>query len=197
MSLDLARFSQDDQERINKALAFATHAHRHQKRIGGNMPYIVHPVAVAQLLVDEFNADAATVMAGLLHDVVEDTDASLDDIEREFGSEVKFLVDGATDYGKNDGNQHIADKIERAKYSKVKALKYAEKDERVLLVKIADRMNNMTTAGVHTPRGQVGYSRDTLAFHVVQARKLGFEKQAVELERMCNAFIDRWKDKSW
>jgi GTP diphosphokinase / guanosine-3',5'-bis(diphosphate) 3'-diphosphatase len=196
MLKNLDRFSAQERALMDKALAFATHQHRNQKRAGGDTAYIVHPVAVAQALADEFGADAETVVAGLLHDTVEDTGASLDEIEKEFGPAIRFLVDGVTDYGQNDGNPHIANKLERAQDSKLKALRYAKQDPRVLLVKIADRTNNLKDIlelSPFSPRGQIGYAYDTLGFHVLQAQKLGLEKQARQLEMICDAIISKWE----
>jgi GTP diphosphokinase / guanosine-3',5'-bis(diphosphate) 3'-diphosphatase len=187
----LDRFSPEERMHMQKALEFATKAHASQKRRGGGL-YIAHPIATAQLLIDEFNADADTVITGLLHDTVEDTEARLEDIEQNFGPVVRFLVDGVTDYGQHDGNEHIPDKLVRADKSAEKALQYAAQDKRLLLVKIADRWDNMKTVEVHTPRGQVGYSRATLQFHVAHCRKLGFPKQAAEIERLCMTTIARW-----
>jgi GTP diphosphokinase / guanosine-3',5'-bis(diphosphate) 3'-diphosphatase len=187
----LDRFSPEERTRIQHAVEFATKFHAPQTRKGGG-PYVSHPIAAAQLLIDEFNADADTVIAGLLHDTVEDTEASLEDIEREFGAAVRFLVDGVTDYGQSDGNSHIPDKFLRAEKSAAKALQYAEKDPRLLLIKFADRWDNMKSVHVHTPRGQVGYSRATLEFHVKQARKLGFHEQADAIQQLCEATIARW-----
>ena len=186
------KFSDDDLKRIKHAIAFATKAHEHQKRRGGE-PYIVHPIAVAQSLIDEFHADVDTVITGLLHDTVEDTEVTLEDIEKEFGPTIRFLVDGVTDWGIKDGRNHIADKLERAKWTKKKVMEYAEKDPRLLLVKVADRKHNMHTVDRYTPSGQYGYSQDTLGFHVPIARRLGFTKEADELETMCLAFINKWK----
>jgi GTP pyrophosphokinase len=185
------RFSPEEQGRIRKALGFAAEAHKTQLRKGG-APYITHPAAVAGLLMHEFNADADTVLAGLLHDTVEDTDVTLEDVEREFGPQVRFLVDGATDHGEGDGNPQVRDKLERAKHSKEKALRYAAQDERVLLVKIADRWDNLKTVHVHTPRGQIGYSTSSKEFHIKEARRLGFARQAEAMDALCDATIAKW-----
>lgn len=186
------RFSPEEQALIRKALEFAGHAHATQKRRGDGRPYVVHPAAVAQLLMDEFEADAETVMAGLLHDTVEDTAVTLEEVEREFGNAIRFLVDGVTDYGEGDGNQKVPDKLVRAQHSKEKAQRYAEKDERLLIVKIADRWDNMRTVHIHTPKGQVGYSKATIDFQVKEARRLGFQTQADALEQLCRATIAKW-----
>jgi (p)ppGpp synthase/HD superfamily hydrolase len=190
----LDRFSDEDRARIAKALAFSITAHAGQTRKDGKTPYVVHPVAVAQALIDKMGADAETVMTGLLHDVVEDTGVSLDTVEEAFGPAVRHLVDGVTDFGEGDGNPRVPDKLARWEKTKEKALRYAEKDSRLLLVKVADRWHNMQTVHVHTPRGQVGYARATKVFHIVQARRIGQDAMADELERMCDATIARWPE---
>lgn len=186
------RFSPEEKTSIRKALEFAAEAHKTQTRKGGE-PYIVHPASVAQRLMDEIGADAETVMTGLLHDTVEDTEVTLDDIEREFGPKLRFMVDAVTDWGLKDGRAHISDKLERARRTKEKVREYAAKDRRVLFVKIADRADNMKTVGRYTPQGQVGYSKDTLGFHVPIARELGLDAIADEMETACNGFIAKWE----
>jgi guanosine-3',5'-bis(diphosphate) 3'-pyrophosphohydrolase len=187
----LERFSSEDRNRIARAVEYAKTRHQHQTRLGGG-PYIVHPIGVAQRLIDKFSADADTVIAGLLHDTVEDTGASLDEIETLFGPVVRFLVDGVTDVGEGDGGEKISDKIHRARATEKKASGYGIKDPRVFIIKIADRTDNMYTVSVHSPRGQVGYSRATLNFHVRICRELGYESQADELQRLCEDTIARW-----
>lgn len=187
----LERYSAKEQELILTALAFATKQHATQTRRDGKTPYIVHPIAVAQSLIDVYHADADTVIAGLLHDTVEDTEATLDQIDEMFGSHIRFLVDGVTDVGKGDGKPFVKNTFERAKLSKEKTLAYAAKDKRILLVKIADRFDNVLTIHNFTPHGQVGYATDTLMNHVKWARKLGFTKQADEAEQKCKEALAR------
>ena len=188
---NLDRFSLVDQERIAKALLMATQWHAPQRRVSGE-PYIIHPVAVAQSLIGEFNADADTVISGLLHDTVEDTTATLDDIKREFGETIRFMVDGVTEVGKGDGHPHVGDYEERARLTEQKVHEYAKKDPRIYLVKIADRWNNMITCHALRPKNQVRLARLTLGFHVPITRELGFVKQADELELLCKNILEKF-----
>jgi GTP pyrophosphokinase len=186
----LDRFSPEERAWIQQALEYATLHHAPQRRIMGE-PFIIHPVAVAQSLIDDFNADADTVVAGLLHDTVEDTDATLDDIERLFGKVVRHLVDGATEVGKGDGAPSIPDKVERAHKSRLKAYRYAETDPRLYLVKIADRWHNLKTGAAHRPKNQERIARETLDFHVPECRRLGFGAHADAIEGLAHRIIER------
>jgi GTP diphosphokinase / guanosine-3',5'-bis(diphosphate) 3'-diphosphatase len=191
MSLNhLEKFSAQEQELIAKALEFATRHHSSQKRVSGK-PYIVHPIAVAQSLIDDFHADAETIAAGLLHDTVEDTAATLPDIEQEFGHRVKFLVDGTTDVGVGDGHEPIADWEVRWNATMEKAHAYAAKDKGVYIIKIADRWHNLTTCSVLRSKNQVRLVRTTKEFHLPACRELGFASQAREIEKVCEEIIKR------
>jgi len=185
---NLERFPVDERSLIARALEFAKIHHAPQRRISGE-PYIVHPVAVAQLLIDEFHADAETVAAGLLHDTVEDTSATLEDIKREFGPVVAHIVDGVTIPGKGDGKPVIELRVERDAATHQKVLEYGVKDERVYLVKIADRWHNMTTCSVMRPASQLRLAKETVAFHVPLCIKLGFADIASRVERLCLSVI--------
>jgi GTP diphosphokinase / guanosine-3',5'-bis(diphosphate) 3'-diphosphatase len=194
----MERFDPLDRQRIEKALLFSKKYHEKQRRVSGE-PYIIHPVAVAQSLIDTFGADADTVITGLLHDTVEDTDATLDDVEREFGPVIRFLVDGTTDVGKGDGQAEIEDRTSRdaATHKKVEA--YAAKDPRIFIVKIADRWHNMLSCRALRPKNQKRLALETLSFHVPAARKLGFASQADQLQKTCEdviAYVDRWERKA-
>ncbi len=186
---NLDRFSVEEQLLIAKALEFATTHHAPQRRVSGE-PYIIHPVAVAQILIDKFNADVMTVAAALLHDTVEDTSATLDDIELLFGVDIRFIVDGTTDVGKGDGREHIEDKHERADRTHHKVHEYAIKDSRIYLVKIADRWHNMTTCSALRFANQERLAMETMDFHVPAARKLGFDSHADELELLARKVCD-------
>ena len=126
-------------ETLTKAYEFALKAHRTQKRDEG-VPYIIHPVAVADILSD-LKLDSATIATGLLHDTIEDTHATYDTIKEEFGQEVADLVDGVTkisQFQKKAGENSKAENFR-------KLILATSKDIRVLLVKIADRLHNMRT----------------------------------------------------
>jgi GTP diphosphokinase / guanosine-3',5'-bis(diphosphate) 3'-diphosphatase len=186
----LERFSASDKARITHALEFATRKHAPQRRVSGE-PFITHPIAVAQLLVDEFNADTDTVMAGLLHDTVEDTGTGLEEIEQEFGAVIKFLVDALTDVGKGDGHAAVPERSERDMLTHAKVDAYAAKDPRVYLVKIADRWHNMLRCEALRPKNQKRLANETLRYHVPIARRIGFEGQAVQLQHASEAVLAR------
>ena len=126
-------------ETLTKAYNFALNAHKNQKRDSGD-PYLMHPVAVADILT-ELKLDSATIATGLLHDTIEDTIATYETVEKEFGKEVADLVDGVTKISELEGKI-----IENSKAENIRKLILAtSKDIRVLLVKLADRLHNMRT----------------------------------------------------
>ena len=177
----LDRFSPADRERILAALAFAKEHHGTQTRIEGG-PYYTHLVAVAQLLIDEFTADADTVIAGLLHDTVEDTPVTLTDIETDFGASVRFLVDALTEVGKGEGENQISDKTERVRLTWEKVDRYAIKDPRVYLIKIADRWHNLLTSASLRRGTQLRWIKEVRDRCVPLARRLGRTVVAQELQ---------------
>ena len=129
----------DDSKQIRKAFKIALQAHEGMRRKSGE-PYIFHPLAVAQIAVEEIGLGTTSIVAALLHDVVEDTDYSLEDIKREFGSKVARIIDGLTkisgvfDYGTSGQAENFR-----------KMLLTLSQDLRVILVKLADRLHNMRT----------------------------------------------------
>ena len=126
-------------EALSKAYDFALKAHKNQKRDSGD-PYLTHPVAVADILSD-LKLDSATIATGLLHDTIEDTEITYQNVESEFGKEVADLVDGVTKISELEGKI-----IENSKAENIRKLILAtSKDIRVLLVKLADRLHNMRT----------------------------------------------------
>ena len=126
-------------ETLSKAYNFALKAHKNQKRDSGD-PYLIHPVAVADILSD-LKLDSATITTGLLHDTIEDTKTTYQNVESEFGKEVADLVDGVTKISELEGKI-----IENSKAENIRKLILAtSKDIRVLLVKLADRLHNMRT----------------------------------------------------
>jgi GTP diphosphokinase / guanosine-3',5'-bis(diphosphate) 3'-diphosphatase len=176
--LDKVRTSHPDADldAVKKAYVFAARAHEGQTRLSGD-PYVVHPLGVASIIAD-MRLDVASVCAGLLHDCVEDTSVSVDQLRGVFGSEVAFLVDGVTKIGKIPWNS----REERQAETFRKMLMAMAKDIRVILVKLADRTDNMRTLS-HMPRDkQERIARETLEIYAPLANRLGIQWIKLELE---------------
>ncbi len=174
----------DDISMIEKAYEVANEAHRDQKRKSGE-PYIVHPLCVALILAD-LHMDKETIMAGLLHDIVEDTPFTLDDIERIFGSEVALIVDGVTKLTKLSWSM---DKVEIQAENLRKMFLAISKDIRVVIVKLADRLHNMRTLQYMTPEKQQEKARETLDIYSPIADRLGISKIKVELDDLVLKYL--------
>ena len=147
----------DDISMIEKAYNIAREAHRDQKRKSGE-PYIIHPLCVAIILAD-LELDKETIVAGILHDVVEDTVMTLDQVEKEFGSEVALLVDGVTKLTQISWSM---DKVEIQAENLRKMFLAMAKDIRVILIKLADRLHNMRTLQYMKPEKQKEKARETM-----------------------------------
>ncbi len=168
--------SPEQVELVVRAYGFGASAHEGQKRKSGE-PYITHPVAVAQDLAD-MHLDAEAIVAAILHDVVEDTEASLEDIEEEFGSDVAMIVDGVS---KLDQIQFRSRAEAQAESFRKMMLAMIE-DIRVILVKLADRKHNMQTLGAMPPDKRKRIARETLDIYAPIANRLGINRMKVELE---------------
>ncbi|MBQ5951477.1 MAG: bifunctional (p)ppGpp synthetase/guanosine-3',5'-bis(diphosphate) 3'-pyrophosphohydrolase [Lachnospiraceae bacterium] len=167
----------DDVSQIEKAFRLAEEAHADQKRRSGE-PYIAHPLMVAQILA-ELEMDKETIVAGLLHDVVEDTRISLDDVRREFGDEVAALVDGVTKLTQISWEK---DKVEVQAENLRKMFLAMARDIRVIIIKLADRLHNMRTAEYWSPEKQIEKARETMDIYSPIAHRLGISKIKVELD---------------
>jgi len=165
-----------DLELVNRAYRFSEMSHKGQQRASGE-PYLSHPLEVAGLLVD-FKMDVTTVTAGLLHDVLEDTRATKDDLAREFGPEIAELVDGVTKIGK----LAFSSREERQAENFRKMVVAMAHDLRVLMIKLADRLHNMRTLDYLAPEKAKKIAQETLDIYAPLAHRLGMAKVKAELE---------------
>ncbi|MDR0948161.1 MAG: bifunctional (p)ppGpp synthetase/guanosine-3',5'-bis(diphosphate) 3'-pyrophosphohydrolase [Lachnospiraceae bacterium] len=184
----------DDTTMISKAYEIAKAAHATQIRKSGE-PYIIHPLNVAAILAD-LELDKETIIAGLLHDVVEDTYMTEEDLVREFGSDVALLVDGVTKLEKIpltrlDGTLDKSDeKLEMQAENLRKMFLAMAKDIRVIMIKLADRLHNMRTLKYQKPESQIRIARETLEIYCPLASRLGISKVKVELDDLSLKYLE-------
>ena len=176
-----ARVSPDDLARIKDAYELAELAHREQKRNTGE-PYIIHPIAVATIAAEELELDTNTVIAAFLHDVVEDTEYTIDDIRARFGDDVAFLVDAVTKRKKR--NYEHTKQVDNYK----QILESVHYDIRALLVKLSDRLHNMRTLDSMRPDKQMKIAGETDFFYAPLAGRLGLYHVKTELENLSFRF---------
>ena len=168
---------------INKAFNFARQAHKGVKRLSGE-PYILHPIAVAQIACEEMGLGSTSISAALLHDVVEDTDYTVEDIENIFGPKIAQIVDGLTKISGGIFGEHASAQAENFK----KLLLTMSDDIRVILIKICDRLHNMRTLASQPANKQYKIAGETLYIYAPLANRLGLYKIKTELENLSFKF---------
>ena len=169
---------------IQKAYEVAREAHKDQKRKSGE-PYIIHPLCVSIILSD-LELDKETIVAGLLHDAVEDTWMTTEEVTKEFGEEVSLLVDGVTKLGQLN---YSADKVELQAENLRKMFLAMAKDIRVIMIKLADRLHNMRTLQYMRPEKQQEKARETMDIYAPIAQRLGISKIKVELDDLSLKYL--------
>ena len=162
---------------ITKAFNFARQAHKGVRRLSGE-PYIMHPIAVAQIACEEMGLGSTSICAALLHDVVEDTDYTVEDLQNIFGPKIALIVDGLTKISGGIFGDHASAQAENFK----KLLLTMSDDIRVILIKICDRLHNMRTLASQAPNKQYKIAGETLYIYAPLANRLGLNKIKTELE---------------
>ncbi|MCL2364368.1 MAG: bifunctional (p)ppGpp synthetase/guanosine-3',5'-bis(diphosphate) 3'-pyrophosphohydrolase [Defluviitaleaceae bacterium] len=178
---------------IERAFLFAREAHATQYRASGE-PYIMHPLTVANILAADMRSDLESIAAGILHDVVEDTPYTREDIILRFGDEIALIVEGVTKLEKVEYTEYTSRataKVNEQAENYKKMFLHMSKDIRVLLVKIADRLHNMRTLSAKRPEKQRETAQETLDIYAPLAHRLGIAKLRYELEDLAFKYQDR------
>ncbi|MBR2795678.1 bifunctional (p)ppGpp synthetase/guanosine-3',5'-bis(diphosphate) 3'-pyrophosphohydrolase [Candidatus Saccharibacteria bacterium] len=180
---------EQDSERVQKAIEVAKKAHEGQLRKTGE-PYIVHPLAVKKILED-WGMDEDTIIAGILHDTVEDTDLALDDIKKEFGESVAFLVDGVTKLSTaRDGMRDIDTYLPATRDNFLRLMIALGDDIRVLIIKLADRLHNLRTLSALPPDKQKKIAKESLEVFAPLADRLNMGRLRVEMADLSFKYVD-------
>ncbi len=182
-------FDEDQMVEIQDAITLATDKHKGQKRKSGE-PYITHPLAVAGILCD-WGMDIDSILAGILHDTLEDTDLTTEEIEKRFGHDVAFLVDGVTKISKaRSGMRDIDSYLPSTKDNLTKLLIAVGEDVRVVIIKLADRLHNMQTLQHMPPEKQKKIARETLEVFAPLADRLNMGRVRVQLEELAFSYLE-------
>lgn len=183
------RFSSSERGVLAQAIDFATDKHQGQLRLSGE-PYITHPLSVACILIS-WNQDLQSVIAGVLHDTVEDTDSTLQEIEEQFGQDVAFLVDGVTKVSAvRQGMRPIQSYLPQTRDNLSKLLIAVGRDVRVLVIKLADRLHNLRTLEYLPEEKQKKIAAESLEIFARLADRLGMGQTRVEIEDIAFRYID-------
>ena len=180
----IQRYNEEEIDRVKRAYELAEKAHQNQFRESGE-PYIIHPINVCMNLI-EFQADGASLCAGLLHDVVEDTEFTIEDIEREFGSDVAKLVDGVTKIS----NLHYNTKDDATNANIRRLINSLNEDVRIIIIKLCDRLHNIHTLEYKEPHKQIRTAEETLSIFVPLAYFIGAFRLKCELEDACFSYLE-------
>jgi GTP pyrophosphokinase len=183
-------YDEDQLLELEHAIDFATKMHEGQLRKSGE-PYIIHPLSVADTLID-WGMDLDTVLAGVLHDTVEDTEATLDQVESLFGRDVAFLVDGVTKVSQaRSGMRNIDSYLPQTKDNLSKLLIAVGQDVRVIIIKLADRLHNLSTLEHMSKEKQLKIARESLEVFAPMADRLGMGRVRMQIEELAFSYIDR------
>jgi guanosine-3',5'-bis(diphosphate) 3'-pyrophosphohydrolase len=177
-----------DRANIRKAYELAVDAHHTQRRKSGE-PYILHPIEVARICVEEIGLGPTAIISALLHDVVEDTDITLEYITEEFGGKISMIVDGLTKFKELDSDSPQAENFK-------KVLSTMSKDVRVVLIKMADRLHNMRTLGSMPPHKQLKIASETNYIYAPLAHRLGLYNLKTEFQDLCMKSLNA-EDYQW
>lgn len=189
IALARKQFGEENVSELESAVAFASNKHKGQKRKSGE-PFITHPLSVAGILLD-WGMDIDTILAGVLHDTVEDTDATLMDIENVFGRDVAFLVDGVTKVTQaRAGMRDLSSYLPATKDNLTKLLIAVGQDVRVIIIKLADRLHNMQTLEYLPREKQLKIARETLEVFAPLSDRLNMGRVRVQLEELAFSYLE-------